>query len=192
MRHGESEWNALGRWQGQADPPLSELGEQQARAAAERVEGIGSVVASDLQRARRTAEVIAEAIGIDRVVIEPGLRERDVGEYSGLTNDEIEARFPGYRAVRRPPPGWEHDDDFRARILAGLHRVAGSRAGGDTLVVTHGGVVYTLEDHLGLTWQTLPNLYGRWFEVESGKIEAGRRVSLLDPDDAPVTVPHQI
>ncbi|MBA2326593.1 MAG: histidine phosphatase family protein, partial [Actinobacteria bacterium] len=66
VRHGESTWNADGRWQGQADPPLSALGEEQACDAAARLAagGFSRVVASDLQRARRTAEILAEALGL--------------------------------------------------------------------------------------------------------------------------------
>ncbi len=53
VRHGQSEWNAAGRWQGQADPPLTDLGRAQARAAARAIGGVDAVFASDLQRARR-------------------------------------------------------------------------------------------------------------------------------------------
>src|SRR5688500_8423312 len=59
VRHGESEWNAVGRWQGWADPPLTELGLEQARLAAKAVGAVDLIVASDLERAWHTAEVIA-------------------------------------------------------------------------------------------------------------------------------------
>src|SRR5213078_4235821 len=68
VRHGQSEWNADGRWQGQADPPLSALGEQQAVAATNRLDGVHAVWASDLVRARRTAELMAGELGVDVVV----------------------------------------------------------------------------------------------------------------------------
>src|SRR5690606_40076504 len=95
-RHGQSTWNAAGRWQGQADPPLSDLGRLQAQHAAKAVGAVDLIVASDLERARDTALIIAEAIGVGPVVIEPDLRERDAGEWSGLTREEIEAEWPGY------------------------------------------------------------------------------------------------
>jgi len=94
-RHGQSEWNALGRWQGQADPPLSELGRQQARAAADRLGTVDAIVSSDLERALATAAIIAEVLGVGPVLVEPRLRERSAGEWSGLTRDEIEADWPG-------------------------------------------------------------------------------------------------
>src|SRR3954464_6700209 len=85
VRHGQSEWNAVGRWQGQADPPLSDLGRAQARAAARSLGSLDAVYASDLQRATETALIIAEQIGIGPVILDPDLRERDAGQWSGLT-----------------------------------------------------------------------------------------------------------
>ena len=94
IRHGRSTWNAERRWQGWADPPLSPRGIAQAEAAAAALKDVAIqvVVSSDLVRARSTAEIIARAAGVG-VSIEPALRERDVGLCSGLTADEIEARW---------------------------------------------------------------------------------------------------
>jgi len=75
LRHGESEWNALGRWQGQADPPLTETGLLQAVAAGEQLGTFDAVWASTLQRAAHTAAIIAEAIGVGPVQLHPGLME---------------------------------------------------------------------------------------------------------------------
>src|SRR5436309_8138951 len=94
VRHGQSEWNAVGRWQGQADPPLTDLGRQQARAAAHSLGSLDAVFASDLQRATETAVIVAAQLGIGPVVLDPDLRERDAGEWSGLTRDEIHERYP--------------------------------------------------------------------------------------------------
>ena len=96
IRHGQSEWNADGRWQGQADPPLTDLGRHQALHAARNLGTVDAIVASDLQRASETALIIADALGVGPVVLEPGLRERDAGEWSGLTRAEIERDWPGY------------------------------------------------------------------------------------------------
>ncbi|MEY2406219.1 MAG: glucosyl-3-phosphoglycerate phosphatase, partial [Acidimicrobiaceae bacterium] len=79
VRHGQSEWNALGRWQGQADPPLSDLGRLQAHAAAHALGAVGAVFASDLVRAAETAAIIAAELGVGPVVIDADLRERDAG-----------------------------------------------------------------------------------------------------------------
>src|SRR5690606_34165227 len=90
VRHGQSEWNAIGRWQGQADPPLSDLGRLQAREASRALGTVDAVWASDLQRAVETAAIIAGELGVGPVVVDPDLRERDAGEFSGLTRPEIE------------------------------------------------------------------------------------------------------
>src|SRR5688572_19392365 len=85
LRHGQSTWNADGRWQGQADPPLSPLGEEQARDAARRLAPgqFSRVLASDLRRARQTAEILADALRLP-VEVDPDLREIDVGDWQGL------------------------------------------------------------------------------------------------------------
>src|SRR3954447_4283030 len=125
LRHGQSEWNAAGRWQGQADIPLSARGEEQAAEAAERLAGRGGarftvVVASDLQRTVRTAEIMAATLGIASIERDAGLREFDVGEWSGLTRPEIEQRWPGqldeWREGRPTPnPGGESPDHLTPR-----------------------------------------------------------------------------
>ena len=193
VRHGESTWNAQSRWQGQADPALSPLGERQAEEAAERLADVASVAAvwtSDLVRARRTAELIASRLGVESVQPEPRLRERDVGSWSGLTREEIEARWPGYLAARRAPPDFEGDAELLARTTAGLAAAVDGSASGDVLVVTHGGVVRTIERSLGATPDRLPNLAGRWLLAASpGELTLGERVVLVEPED--VTVPGE-
>jgi broad specificity phosphatase PhoE len=193
VRHGESTWNAQSRWQGQADPPLSPLGERQAEEAAERLaqtDPIASIWTSDLVRARRTAEVIAAHLGISRVHDEPRLRERDVGSWSGLTREQIEERWPGYLAARRSPPDFEGDAELLARTRAGLMAAVRDNEQGDVLVVTHGGVVRTIERSLGADPAPLPNLGGRWILARSpDELTLGERVVLVEPDD--VTVPRE-
>jgi probable phosphoglycerate mutase len=192
VRHGESTWNAQSRWQGQADPPLSSFGERQAHEAAERlaeVAAITAVWASDLVRARRTGELIAKRLGLGGVRAEPRLRERNVGAWSGLTRDEIEQRWPGYLAERRSPPDFEGDDALLERARAGLATAVDGTGSGDVLVVTHGGVIRTIERSLGATPERLPNLGGRWLFAESPtNLTLGDRVVLLEPDE--VTIPR--
>jgi broad specificity phosphatase PhoE len=195
VRHGQSEWNADGRWQGWADAPLSDLGRAQAAAAARRIGTVDAVVASDLQRAIDTAAIIGEHIGVGPVAVEPGLKERDVGEWTGLTKREIEEHWPGMLASFSGPveaPGGEKHPQFVSRITAAIRRVAQTHEGAEVLVVSHGGVIRSLDRHLGIEPDPIPNLAGRWISVEDGKIVAGDRVMLLDPDDVTVTVPLQL
>src|SRR4029453_5747692 len=190
VRHGQSEWNAIGRWQGQADPPLSDLGRRQAREAARAIGAVDAVWSSDLQRAAETAAIISADIGVGPVVLDPDLRARDAGEDSGLTRAEIEERFPGYLADHRRPPGWEPDEHLLARALRVVHEIAATVPGGDVLAVTHGGLVYRLESHLGAPRNRLANTEGRWIAVDGERLQLGDRILLADPDD--LTVPGQI
>lgn len=197
VRHGESTWNAEKRWQGWADPPLSPAGEAQAREAIERLAPLGltGAFASDLRRAKRTAEILAEGLGLGPVRVEPGLRERHVGDWSGLNAEQIEARWPGLvdrwrRGLVPSPPNGEDDVEFRDRVVHALRHVAALVGGdGPALVVSHGGVIRTLERAAGEEALTLPNLGGRWFEVEHGQpLRAGTIVRLTDPG-TPVAAP---
>src|SRR4051812_26379363 len=95
-RHGETDWNLAGRWQGQTDIGLNARGGQQAVAMAERLRGRGitRVRASDLVRARETAEIVAGVLGTGVISIDPALRERGYGVFEGLTRDECAAQHP--------------------------------------------------------------------------------------------------
>ena len=192
VRHGQSTRNADGRWHGTEDPPLSTLGVRQAHHAAEHLGGFDAVAASDLERAFVTATILAEELGIGPVQADDDLRERCAGEYQGLTRDEIEVRFPGYLAEGLLPPGWEDDESVLARAAAALGRVAaGVGPDGTALVVTHGGVIHTLERALDVHRGTrLPNLGGRWFTVGPGHLAAGEAVLLVD--DGEISVPGQL
>lgn len=196
VRHGQSVWNAEGRWQGQADPPLSDIGAAQAAAAAGHLDGVGLVATSDLQRAVTTASIMAEELGVGPAVVEDGLRERSAGDWEGLTREEIDAGWPGWLAARRWPDGWEDDASVLARVLPAVDRLvglAGERGTGTVVAVSHGGVIRTVERHLGTRPEPLPNLAGRWLEVDGhGGLRAGARVLLLGPADAPVTVPRSL
>jgi probable phosphoglycerate mutase len=179
-RHGQSEWNAVGRWQGQADPPLTDVGRGQARAAADRLGAVDAIVSSDLDRAVTTAAIVAEALGVGPVLIEPRLRERAAGEWSGLTRDQIEAEWPGYLATRRRPPGFETDEALLTRVRGALDDLSRGHPDAELLVVTHGGVVYVLEGAAGLTFERLPNLSGRWLSHDGQHVHLGDRVHLAD------------
>ncbi len=194
VRHGQSTWNAAGRWQGRADPPLSPLGERQAGSAATAatVNAVTDVWASPLERARRTAEVVAEALGNPSVRIEERLVERDAGEWTGLTRDEIEAGWPGYLADRRRPPAFEADDELTSRALEVLHEIAAHAAGATVLAVSHSGLIRSIEHALGAESPPVPNLGGRELVGSSGGLVLGERLLLVDPDAVSVTAPGQL
>jgi len=164
-RHGETTWNAEGRYQGTSDVPLSSRGEAQAQALACRLarEGFDVVYASDLQRAWQTAEAIAARHGLE-VCPEPRLREIAFGDWEGLTYDEIQQRYPdavaawGGDPVTVRPPGGESLAEVAARVRGVLADIASRHKGGSVLLVAHGGTLRILLcDALGigpgLGWQ---------------------------------------
>lgn len=181
LRHGQSEWNALGKWQGHADPPLTALGRAQALAASRAIGMVDAAVASDLVRARETCEIIASQLGVGPVVVDERLRERDAGEWTGLTRADIDERYPGYLADGRRPPGWEDAETLAVRVLEGLFAAHHTFTGGDILAVTHSGVIRAVELALGHDGGTLPNLGARWVWVDDKGMALGDRVQLIDP-----------
>jgi broad specificity phosphatase PhoE len=187
-RHGQSEWNAVGKWQGQADPPLSDLGRAQAAGAVSQLGAFDAIVASDLDRALTTAMIIADGIGIGPVLVDTDFRERNAGEYQGLTRDDIEAQFPGNLDAGIWPPGWEPDEDVQARVHDALRRVIDEIGSGDVLVISHGGVIYSLEAKLGASHDRIANLGARWFHYDDRGWRLGDR-AMLAPDN--VTIENQ-
>jgi probable phosphoglycerate mutase len=190
VRHGQSEWNALGRWQGRADPALTDLGRQQAFHAAGRIGSVDVICASPLVRALDTARIISEQLGVGPVVVESDLAERDAGEWQGLTRAEIEQGWPGYLATDRRPPGYEPHDALVVRARGALDRIEAEYRGAEVLVVTHGGLIGAVERDAGLPWERMPNLGGRWVTHHGDHLVVGDRLVLVDDDE--LTVPTQI
>ena len=151
IRHGETDWNAATRIQGQLDIGLNQLGRWQAQRLAEALadEALDAVYASDLARARDTAQPLARRAGL-AVHTDPGLRERGFGVFEGLTFDEIEQRFPdGARRWRQRDAsfgseGGETLTAFYARAVAAVTALAARHRGQHIVVVAHGGVLDAL------------------------------------------------
>ena len=178
VRHGQSTWNAEGRWQGQADPPLSDRGRWQAAEASAKLGQVDAVVSSPQRRALETAAILAGALGVGPVQLVDDLRERSAGPWSGLTRPEIEAEWPGWVADGRRPDGYEPDEPLVARALAALTEVAAAFAGGTVLVVCHGGVIRAVEAELGIAEGRIPNLAGRVLYYGPGGFRPGERLEL--------------
>jgi probable phosphoglycerate mutase len=148
-RHGETDWNLAGRWQGWTDVPLNPTGEAQALALAEKLRGrdIARIVASHLARARRTAEIVAGALSVPDIGIDADLKERGFGLFEGLTREECETKYPdawsSYRASACLPPGSEPQDVVTGRMRRAVRRATEGEARGDgaILVVTHGSAL---------------------------------------------------
>lgn len=168
VRHGQSEWNAQGRWQGTADPPLSAAGRQAAHELGAALTDLASAIdgviwSSPLERARDTAMIIAARLGLD-VKIDERLAERSVGEWMGLTNREIDARWPGARAAGDWPDGFEPTASVVARATAALGDIA-AMSDDRALVVAHAGIIRSLLSRQPGFDGRVPNLGGVWLDV---------------------------
>jgi probable phosphoglycerate mutase len=149
-RHGETDWNVAGRWQGHTDVPLNATGRAQAVALAERLrsEGILAVATSDLSRAHHTAEIVASALAVPLALVDPDLREQRFGRFEGLTPDECAERYPEdwarYLADRHAgPPGGESRAALLERVVRAVQGAA-ARLSPPALLVTHGGAIRAL------------------------------------------------
>ena len=162
IRHGETEWNVQSRIQGHIDIALSERGQRQAQALASVLEDepLAAVYASDLARARQTAQPLATLRGLE-LRLDPRLRERGFGLFEGCTYAEAQANWPTEYAIwqRRDPrhavPGGESYLEARARVLQCLAEIVRRHEGGKVAIVTHGGVldiVYRVAH--GIAWET--------------------------------------
>ena len=183
VRHGQSEWNALGRWQGQADPPLTDVGENQAKKATKKLGLFDSIVSSPLQRAKNTASIISEITGVGPITTEVGLMERDAGPWQGLTRIEIEKGWPGFLDSGHRPEGYESNPDLLSRIFEVLKKI--SKNSDSILIVSHAGIVHALENLHNQPSKKVPNLGGRWFEFVDDELIMGKRALLITEDPTP-------
>jgi len=157
IRHGQTEWNRLRRYQGQSDIELNETGIEQAQKAAARLakEKIDSVYCSDLKRARQTAEIITSKHNIPREIHESSLlREMNFGDYEGLTFEEMDPKFqlifsadPAWRSSGpnvRAPNG-ESIADLATRVKQFIREMLSKHAPDETIIIAaHGGPLQVL------------------------------------------------
>jgi 2,3-bisphosphoglycerate-dependent phosphoglycerate mutase len=153
VRHGETDWNAAGRLQGHTDRPLSDYGREQARWLAEELAGeeFDAIYASDLARACETAEIVGALLQLP-VALDRDLREKDWGNWEGLTSTErLGVELVG-----------ESTESHQKRMLAALDRIAAKHLHGRVLVVTHGGSIRRVQtEALGFALPVVENC-GRW------------------------------
>ena len=130
IRHGQTDWNVEGRWQGQADPPLNDRGREQAHHAAQyqRRFGIAALYSSDLRRAMETAQIIGAEMRLP-VIPQPRLREINLGKWQGMLSADIEAQYPDeFRRwhtlplTARPPDG-EDVPTLATRVLETVNEI---------------------------------------------------------------------
>jgi probable phosphoglycerate mutase len=150
VRHGQTDWNAQGRWQGQTPdaPPLNATGLAQAQAAAEQLavqDGLtfAAIYSSDLLRARQTAEIIARRLGLP-VRLDARLREAHLGAWEGMLGDEVALRYVAELDERRRdpvhsrPPQGETVFELAARVGQALDDIAQAHPHANVIVVSHG------------------------------------------------------
>jgi broad specificity phosphatase PhoE len=145
VRHGETDWNREGRWQGHSDTHLNETGREQARRIAAELDGVDVIYSSDLARAHETAEIIAGDLGLP-VRVDARLRERSFGAWEGLTAEQIEAGFreEHLRWLAREGAGADDAEPFEAfgaRVRSFLADVLDAHPDQTVLLVAHGGSI---------------------------------------------------
>lgn len=163
MRHGETEWSAVGRHTGRIDIPLSAEGRARATALASRLADVQSalVLRSPLARAGQTAALAGYA---DRAQICDDLAEWDYGAYEGLTTTEIRADRPDWSLWRDGAPGGESPDEIERRADRVIERLRA--APGDVVVFAHGHLLRVL----AARWLGLPAVAGRLFALSAGSL----------------------
>ncbi len=145
IRHGQTDWNLEGRYQGQSDVPLNENGHEQAKSLIEKLkeQTFSAVYSSDLMRAQQTAAPIAKMLDIP-IQIEPRLREINQGEWEGVLVDDIKARYAEIWSKRTVdpanvrPPGGETVREVANRVYAALDEIARIFPTDQVIVVSHG------------------------------------------------------
>ncbi len=168
-RHGETDWNKNSKWQGLSDIPLNESGIAQAKKLGENLKGekIDAIISSDLKRARKTAEIVAEMLGVVNVTTDARLRERFLGKFEGWETERV-ADYSGLPQSKRrlletdeafadsleSVEPWE---SFRLKVWGAFNDIANSSNGNRTLIVGHGGVMRAIYVSINTEYEGFPN-----------------------------------
>lgn len=138
IRHGETDWNLQGRFQGREDIPLNETGIKQAQRCGEafRGETFQAIITSPLIRAKKTAQIIAECVDIESVIIEKDIIERDFSKVSGMTPKEREAFYASGDIDDKEP-----FEDLCKRMLSCIKKYAEQYGEGNIIMVSHGASI---------------------------------------------------
>lgn len=186
IRHGQTDWNIEGRWQGHADVPLNEHGHQQAACIAQALAAVGlsAIYSSDLQRALDTAKAISTTTGLP-VMVDPRLREIHQGEWQGMLADEIETRYREMLLHRRvdpldaAPPGGETVKQVRDRVISAIEEIRQNHPLEKVAVVSHGFALALVRVHyqgypLQQVWNLIPP-NDQWLEIELNHSETDQK-----------------
>jgi broad specificity phosphatase PhoE len=179
IRHGETDWNIEGRYQGQSDVPLNSRGIEQAEQLAHqlRLEALDAIYSSDLIRAQQTAELLNRINGAP-LFFDTRLREIDQGEWEGMLFDDIRIRYKKAfeDRLRDPlqvaPPGGETVGEVRERVLAAINDIIAQYPNGLVAIVSHGlslAIIKVYYNHLAIesVWDHIPdNAHPEWIIVE--------------------------
>lgn len=156
IRHGQTDWNLLKKIQGSYDSELNMTGIAQAEELSKRISELNykfsKIYSSKQKRALKTAQILSETIKVEYIPID-GLEEVKLGEWEGLTWDEVKERFPceyqewySYRRYTRPPKG-ESYQDMLVRVLEVIHRIINEEHD-NVAIVTHSAVIMCLQCYL--------------------------------------------
>jgi broad specificity phosphatase PhoE len=179
IRHGETDWNVEGRWQGHADVPLNPRGHRQAEEIARTLSGtrLDALYTSDLERTLQTAAPLARNQQL-QIKIDPRLREIDQGEWQGLLVSEIQIRYAKEFRQRREnplevaPPGGETALQVRERVLAAVQDILDAHPGQTVALISHGFALAVIRAYfqdipIGKVWDLVPG-NGEIVELEIG------------------------
>ena len=171
---------------------ISSSGVKRAKSASARIGIVDAVITSPLVRARQTAEIIAEGIGVGPVDTDDRLIETDAGDWTGLTFHEIRTGWPGWLDQHKWPDNFEKEIDIVARMAEVLIDIAARHPGASVVAVTHSGAMRNLDRSLGDHDPSIPNLAARWYDVNEFSITGGERLFLADPEHTTFTGTAQV